>query len=65
MENIRSVSLCLSFCFLIDLSFLLIFDPFPVLLSPVIMIIIGILMLKNINMIINISVVVVIDLECV
>jgi hypothetical protein len=65
MENIRSVSLCLSFCFLIDLSFLLIFDPFPVLLSPVIMIIIGVLMLKNINMIINISVVVVIDLECV
>jgi hypothetical protein len=62
MENIRSVSLCLSFCFLIDLSFLLIFDPFPVLLSPVIMIIIGVLMLKNINMIINISVVVVIDL---
>lgn len=65
MENIRSVSLCLSFCFLIDLSFLLIFDPFSVLLSPVIMIIIGVLMLKNINMIINISVVVVIDLECV
>ena len=65
MENIRSVSLCLSFCFLIDLSFLLIFDPFPVLLSPVIMIIIGVLMLKNINMVINISVVVVIDLECV
>ena len=65
MENIRSVSLCLSFCFLIDLSFLLIFDPFPVLLSPVIMIIIGVLMLKNINIIINISVVVVIDLECV
>lgn len=65
MENMRSVSLCLSFCFLIDLSFLLIFDPFPVLLSPVIMIIIGVLMLKNINMIINISVVVVIDLECV
>lgn len=62
MENIRSVSLCLSFCFLIDLSFLPIFDPFPVLLSPVIMIIIGVLMLKNINMIINISVVVVIDL---
>lgn len=63
MENIRSVALCSSFCFLIDLSFLLIFDPFSVLLSPVIMIIIGVLMLKNINMIINISVVVVIDLE--
>ena len=63
MENIRSVALCPSFCFLIDLSFLLIFDPLSVLLSPVIVIIIGILVIKNINMIINISVVVVIDLE--
>ena len=63
MENIRSVPFSPPFLFLIDLSFLLIFDPFSVLLSPVIMIIIGILILKNINMIMNISVVVVIDLE--
>lgn len=63
MENIRSVALCPSFCFLIDLSFSLLLTLFSVLLSPVIVVIIGILVIKNINMIMNISVVVVIDLE--